>query len=409
MYQNFTQLGHRTGRILMNDDEINTIDEYLSDQFSMLDRLLLQITNTLERGRDDIYSIAQESNEQVQRLESELHHIILESNRVVAQRQEQEEKERLAQLHWMNISRNSGAHSEKDLPKAYETVQKIQLGLMDLRQAEMQLHQLGVQLSQQLEEIRAIKKKADTFMNSTGMALKSLHSNMETISYTQGEQINTQQLALWILQSQETERRKIARELHDGPAQMMASILMRLDFIKQNFHNDISDTNDQLDDIKKMSRDSLDEIRRIMFDLKPAPIREAEFYYTMRDYFREFQAKYNFEIDFSMSGEKKKYDLAMESALFRLVQEAITNIRKHAGIKKALITMDDNGKTLTVVIKDEGRGFNTELLPGRDSYGIPGMKERVQLLDGDMVINSHPGQGTQIIIRVPLKGEAENG
>ncbi len=408
MYKNFTQLGHRTGRILMNDDEINTIDEYLRDQCNMLDRLLLQIINTLERGRDDIYSIAQESDEKVQRLESELHNVILESNRVVAQRQEQEEKERLAQLHLMNISPNSGAHSEKDLSKANETIQEIQLRLMDLRQAEIQLHQLGVQLSQQLEEIRAIKQKADTFMNSTGMALKSLHSNLETISYTQGEQINTKQLALWILQSQETERRKIARELHDGPAQMMASILMRLDFIKQNFI-DISDTNGQLDDIQKMSRDSLDEIRRIMFDLKPAPIHEAEFYYTMRDYFREFQAKYNFEIDFSMLGEKKKYDLALESALFRLLQEAITNIRKHAGIKKALITMDDNGKTLTVVIKDEGRGFNTELLPGRDSYGIPGMKERVQLLDGDMVINSHPGQGTQIIIRVPLKGEAENG
>ncbi|HOB12461.1 MAG TPA: ATP-binding protein [Syntrophomonadaceae bacterium] len=102
--------------------------------------------------------------------------------------------------------------------------------------------------------------------------------------------------------------------------------------------------------------------------------------------------------------------MALEVGLFRLVQEAITNVRKHAGVNKALVKMEDSGSLLTVVIKDEGCGFDpNEISKHRESYGIMGMKERVQLFGGELQILSQPGEGTQIIIKVPLEGEADNG
>jgi two-component system sensor histidine kinase DegS len=92
-----------------------------------------------------------------------------------------------------------------------------------------------------------------------------------------------------------------------------------------------------------------------------------------------------------------------------MVQEAITNVRKHAGVNKALVKLEDNGSHLTLVIKDEGCGFDpSELGQQRESYGIVGMQERVQIFGGELDIFSRPGEGTQIIIKVPLEGEADH-
>ncbi len=395
----------------MNYDESSIIDENLgTDEFSVLDGVLLDVITTLEKGRDDIFDIAEESGKQARRIEVELNDAKMETSRVIDEVQKQEKNERFARLRLMEVSQNFRSYSETDIQKAYETAREYQLKLMDLRQTEMHLRRRRDELSRQLKKFKAINQKADKFMNTTGMALKILQGNLERISYTLEDAVKSKQVGLWILQSQEAERRKIARELHDGPAQTMAGMLIRLDFVQRLWDNDISRINEELENIKKMSRESLDDIRRIMFDLKPALIHEEEFYYTLKDYLRDFQIKYNFEINFVMFGEKKKYDIAMESAIFRLVQEAINNIRKHAGVNKAMVKLEDNGKNLTLIIKDEGSGFNPEQLdPDRESYGIMGMKERVQLLGGEMEINSRPGEGTQIIIIVPLEGEAKDG
>jgi len=93
-----------------------------------------------------------------------------------------------------------------------------------------------------------------------------------------------------------------------------------------------------------------------------------------------------------------------------MVQEAITNVRKHAGVNKALVKFEDNGSHLTLVIKDEGKGFDFgEIRQQRESYGIVGMQERVKIFGGELEIFSRPGEGAQIIIKVPLEGEADHG
>ncbi len=394
----------------MSYDESSIIDENLGDdEFKMLDKVLADVIKNLEKGRDDIFDIAEESGRQSQRMEIELRDVKMDTSRVIDEVQKQEKNERFTRLRLMEVSENFRSYSETDIQKAYENARECQMKLMDLRQNEMHLRRRRDELSRHLRKFQAIKQKADRFMNTTHLALKILQGNLERINYTLEDAVKTKQVGLWILQSQEAERRKIARELHDGPAQTMASMLIRLDFVERLWDNDISRINEELGNIKKMSRESLDDIRRIMFDLKPALIHEEEFYYTLRDYLKDFQIKYNLEIDFVMFGEKKKYDIAMESAVFRLVQEAITNIRKHANTKKAMVKLEDNGKNLTLVIKDEGSGFEAEHDQARESYGIIGMKERVQLLGGKMEVNSQPGQGTQIIITVPLEGEAKNG
>ena len=154
-----------------------------------------------------------------------------------------------------------------------------------------------------------------------------------------------------IRDSQEAERRKIARELHDGPAQSMASILIRLDLMKRLWNQDIKGIYEEIDNVSDMGKETLADIRRIMFDLKPSLLRENSFSATLKDYFNDYEAKYNFTIEFLQMGQEKQYDLSLETALFRLVQESITNIRKHSGVKKANVKFEDNGSVLTMIIK----------------------------------------------------------
>ncbi len=395
----------------MNYDEGSIINENLGmDEFSQLDQVLLQVVNTLEKGRSDIFDIAEESSHQAARLELELQEMNAETSRVIDEVQNQEKLERFARLRLMEVSQNFRSYSESDIKKSYETARELQLKLLDLRQTEMYLRRRRDELGRQLKKFQAINKKADKFLGTTSMALKILQGNVEKINDTLEDAQRSKQIGLWILESQETERRKIARELHDGPAQAMASMLIRLDFVQHLWKDDVNRIHDELDNIKQMSKESLDDIRRIMFDLKPALIHEEKFYNTLLDYFSDYQSKYDFKIDFRLFGEKKKYDVSLESALFRLVQEAITNVRKHAGVNQALVKIEDNGKTLTVVIKDEGKGFDPQKADEyRESFGIIGMKERVQLLRGELQIISQPGAGTQVIITVPLEGEAKYG
>jgi two-component system sensor histidine kinase DegS len=265
------------------------------------------------------------------------------------------------------------------------------------------------ELTRQIKKVKDIGQKADNFLQSTAIALKILRGNVERINDTIGESHRQQQMVTWIIESQEAERRKIARELHDGPAQSMAGILIRLDLIKRLGNQDFKGIYEEIDNVSSMGRETLADVRRIMFDLKPSLLHENNFSNTLKEYFNDYEAKYNFTIDFLQIGQDKQYNLSLETALFRMVQEAVTNIRKHSGVKRAVVKFEDNSANLTLVIKDEGIGFEPNNTGDKESYGILGMKERVNLFGGKLDIISAPGAGTQVIIQVPLEGEPRSG
>jgi two-component system sensor histidine kinase DegS len=318
-----------------------------------------------------------------------------------------EKLEKLARLRLVEVSSNFRSFSENDIKQAYTTAQSLQMELANLRQKELFVRKQRDEVLRQLKQFKQIALKADTFLNSTGTALQILQGNVQKISDLIEQAFRKQQIGMWIIQSQESERRRIARDLHDGPAQGIASMLIRLDLIGQLMHGENERVNQEMGSIKEMGRETLTDIRRIMFELKPTLVNDSGLIGTFKDYFNDYEAKYNFDIDFVIFGAEKKYDLTLEIALFRLVQEALTNVRKHACTNKALVKLEDTGDTLTLVIKDNGLGFDTgaaEMEAG-ESYGIIGMKERVELLGGEIDILSAPGAGTQVIIKVPVEEE----
>ncbi|NLX01618.1 MAG: hypothetical protein GXY40_03705 [Syntrophomonadaceae bacterium] len=388
-------------------------NEYINDeqpeQLTRLDQVLNQVLATLEHGRDDIFDIAQDCHEIEVNLQTELEETNLQAQQVILEVDHFEKLERYARLRLIDVSRDFRSYSQEHIKEAYEQAREMQLKLIDLRQQEVYLRRRRDELTRQIKKFKDIGQKADNFLQSTAIALKILRGNVERINDTIGESFRQQQMVTWIIESQEAERRKIARELHDGPAQSMAGILIRLDLIKRLGNQDFKGIYEEIDNVSSMGRETLADVRRIMFDLKPSLLHENNFSNTLKEYFNDYEAKYNFTIDFLQIGQDKQYNLSLETALFRMVQEAVTNIRKHSGVKRAVVKFEDNSANLTLVIKDEGIGFEPNNTGDKESYGILGMKERVNLFGGKLDIISAPGAGTQVIIQVPLEGEPRIG
>jgi len=384
-------------------------------QEERLDKILKDLQAALEKGRESIYDIAADCRKNCDALKSQIQEVALKTALIIERVDNVEKKEKMARYRLAEVSRNFRSFTEQDIKNAYEDAQKLQNELAILRQEELHLRQKRDDLTRQIRNMEAIAKRAEEFILNSTMALKVLQGNIARFNEVYATAQKKEQLGIWIVKTMEAERRKIARELHDGPAQSLASMLIRLDLIRYIVNNEEltvahKKALKEITDIKSMGQESLDEIRRIMFDLKPSSMQEKDLTVALSEYFSDYEAKYDFNIDFSYKAEKRRYGLSLEVAIFRMVQEAITNIRKHSGVKKAKVTMEERNQHLILKISDEGRGFDMEkaLEEKEESYGIIGMRERAELLGGKIRINSAPGAGTTVIIEVPI-GESEGG
>jgi two-component system sensor histidine kinase DegS len=379
-------------------------------QLQQLDRVFAQVIEALEKSRENIFEINQDCENHCLRLETEIQGINKQIQQVIETVDKLQILERQARIRLMEVSRRFDTMTETDIKKAYENAQAMQIKLQEAQQEEQYLQLRRQELENQIRQYRRINKKADSLLHNALLALKLMQGSSDKLSDTIEKVNRKNQLELWIVEMQEAERRKIARELHDGPAQSLASMLIRLDLVMHMLPEKDHEIRHEIQNIKAIGSESITDVRSIMYDLKPYLMHEQGLHATLKDYFNEYEAKYSFFIDYVTFGQQRQYDLALEVGLLRMVQEAITNVRKHAGVNKALVKFEDNGSHLTLVIKDEGKGFDFgEIRQKRESYGIVGMQERVKIFGGELEIFSRPGEGAQIIIKVPLEGEADHG
>jgi two-component system sensor histidine kinase DegS len=206
-----------------------------------------------------------------------------------------------------------------------------------------------------------------------------------------------------LIQGQEEERKRLAREIHDGPAQVLANAAMQLDFVGQLVQKDRANAISELTSLRSVMRESLAEVRRFMFNLQPKMLAEQGLSPTLQHYCNDFANQYGLVIEINLPDFSNMLTPNQELAAFRVVQEALNNIRKHAVATKVVVSgsRTPEGKVLLSVI-DDGRGFN----PGNKDpdinrgAGLPGMQERAELIGAKLKINSRPGYGTEISLLI---------
>jgi len=214
-----------------------------------------------------------------------------------------------------------------------------------------------------------------------------------------------QALAAQILRALEEERKRIARELHDETSQSLTSLLVNLEAVEQLLLVNPAEALSRLTITKEITRRSLDETRRLMFDLRPSVLDDLGLVPALRWLIGHRVHPVGLQAEFSSHGLDERLSEELETALFRILQEAINNTVKHANASTVRIELTREPGRIVGVVQDDGIGFHpmdpSPVEAGERGLGLFGMHERAGLVGGKIEINSAPGRGTIVRVVVP--------
>jgi len=223
---------------------------------------------------------------------------------------------------------------------------------------------------------------------------------METIGQHRHE---LRRLTEKLFQSQEEERRRIARELHDEAGQSLTAVKLGLDRLEQKVPAESIALQEDLKDIRKMLVRTSSEIRRLSYKLHPTLLIDLGLEPALKLYFKEIREHSNLDIHFNMIGFDKRMDRDVETALYRFSQEALTNTLKHSGAETFNCKIIKSYPNLIFTAEDDGVGFDGRIEnQDKRSLGLIGMRERTLLLGGNFQLKGKPGEGVRIRIEIPL-------
>lgn len=217
--------------------------------------------------------------------------------------------------------------------------------------------------------------------------------------------LQLQAAATQLVKAQEEERKRVAYDIHDGLAQMIAGTYQRLQGFRAHRSLRTAEAQHELDQVQRQLKLTLEEVRRIIGDLRPSVLDDFGLETALRQYLSERQAEagWDLQVDFDLHGVELPAHL--ETTVFRIVQEAATNVVKHAASPRLAVSVSAGRRWLDVRVQDWGKGFRA---PGTNGVfdgsrvGLASMADRAAVLGGVFKLSSRPGRGTRVHVRLPL-------
>jgi len=213
-----------------------------------------------------------------------------------------------------------------------------------------------------------------------------------------------------ITESQEEERRRLARELHDGTIQSLVALGQRVEMAQKALARDPNITAERLGDLKEMVSATITDLRRFVRHLRPLYLEDLGLLPALEMLTQELDQRSETCVSFHVSGEPYRLPPDLELAIFRIAQEALNNIARHAHASSATLHANFDPQGITLKIEDDGRGFDLPEPPTdlavQGHFGLMGMRERALLHGGHLSIHSRPGEGTRVVVFLPIPASA---
>lgn len=216
---------------------------------------------------------------------------------------------------------------------------------------------------------------------------------------TQRKQLR--ELSAGAFQASEEERRRIARELHDDTAQRLAGLLVRLRLLERA-QDDVAERERRFEEFRREILEAAESVRRVARGLRPPELEDAGIGAAIRAHARALQESSGLGVELEV--EPVDHLLAPDAklVLYRVIQEALSNVLRHSGASRARVRLRPEGRHVLGSVEDDGRGFEPELVEGREGgLGLVGMQERAAMVGGQLAIESRPGEGTRVRVRLP--------
>lgn len=372
---------------------------------SLLDGVISKTIQAVEMSKEQIFEIAESARVEKKTLQNEIEEVRKTINSVIDLVDSLEIKYRQMRNRLAQVSRNFKTYSEDDIRIAYEEANQTQIDLSLAREKESYLRRRRDDLERRLRNIDETVIKAEGLITQMGVVMGYLSGDLSQIEYALETAKQHQLMGIRIIQAQEEERKRVSREIHDGPAQSMANVVLRTEIVEKMLgNNNMTEAMMELHELKEMVRISIADVRRIIFDLRPMALDDLGLVPTLQKYIQTFEDRTKVNVDLVVFGKEMQLESSYKAALFRLVQECLNNVAKHAKARSVQVKVEFQSHMIYLVVKDDGVGFELEETKRRGhSFGIMGMKERTQLLQGKMEIVAAPNQGTKIVFQIPLK------
>jgi two-component system sensor histidine kinase UhpB len=229
----------------------------------------------------------------------------------------------------------------------------------------------------------------------------TLNAMLETLEHDRQQ---LQALSSQVIDAQEAERRRIARELHDETAQTLTSLLVRLRILERA--NDLAQVRASTAELRELAHKALEEVRNMARELRPSTLDDLGLVAAAQSYTEHTAELLGFTVTFDSARFPQRLDPQVELVLYRVIQEALTNVARHANARHVSVTLTQEGGCAVAIIQDDGVGFDLEAVMASKERGLGliGMRERMSLVGGRLAISSRPGAGTTVRAEVPLGG-----
>ncbi|WP_010647637.1 sensor histidine kinase [Oceanobacillus massiliensis] len=366
-----------------------------------LDHVIDEMIDVVENSKDEIFNISEEARKEHEHLVKELKITKEKVLRHIENGDQLEERVRFSRQRLAEVSKYFERYTEAEIREVYENTHLMQTNLAMLRQEERVLRNKRDELERRLMTLSHTIDRAEGLAGKISVILTYLQDDFRQVNEMIENAKEKQEFGLKIIEAQEDERRKISREIHDGPAQMLANILLRSELMERTVRDGTAEQAiAEIRSVREMVRSSLYEVRRIIYDLRPMALDDLGLVPTIKKYVANISDYNHLTVDFTVIGEEKRFNQKYEIAFFRLMQESIQNAIKHSGANLIQVKLEIRRDSLTMLIKDNGKGFDQSVKKDK-SFGLIGMRERVEMLEGQLIIQSGVGKGTSIIIKVP--------
>ncbi len=372
-----------------------------------LDRVIDDVILSIQGGQEEIFNISENVLKECELVLKEIERFKERVLYVIKEVEVLTKEEKQSRNTLFMVSKNLGEYSEQHIRKAYNAAKDKQVQLLLKKEEEQNLIRERNQLEIRLKKNYEIVDQADSLMSKMKSVMNFLVSDLVDIGKTISNLEDKTQIGMKIINAQEEERRRIARDIHDGPAQNIASLVIKTEIVEKllkrgNFHIE-----DELKDIKGQLRAVLKEIRGIMYDLRPVSLDEVGLIPTIERMAADIGDEKGIDIVVKTISDNLIFNSLTKLIVYRIVQESLNNIIKHADARNVTIRIDVRKDSINGSITDDGKGFGVqEQMDSKDkSFGLSSMKERAELAHGSITIKSVLGKGTKIMFSLPNKEE----
>jgi len=331
-------------------------------------------------------SLVEETKSAYDQIERELQEIALQL------KQTSSEVERLAQRNAQIASQvrqieiNLESYPRQDIKKAYTAAQDSQMRLFIMRSQMERLQSKEEALQAQAEQLRRFLEVAEEVEEPS-----PIPSDESTI--------------VQVIEAQENERRRLARQMHDGPAQSLTNLILQAEICERLFDLDPQQARVELENLKQAVNAAFQNTRRFIFGLRPMMLDDLGLVPTLKRHIQDFQEKSGLSTDLHIMGEERRLAPHLEVTIFRVIQELLNNVDQHAHAAHVDVTLDLEGEMVAVTVEDDGRGFDVkEILAAareRKGMGLITIQERTEMLGGKVEIESSLGRGTKVRLELP--------